>query len=394
MPPSSDQSALIAGLRAQLPALQNKTYFNYGGQGPLPNQSLAAILHCWQELQRLGPFSADAEDLAQHHGESLRRVLGRWCGVAPGRLALTENVSSGCVLPLWGLPFEAGDGVLISDAEHPGVVAACRELARRLGLRLGHFCVSDLSSGQAALARLAAALQPRTRLVVLSHLLWNSGVVMPIRAVAAVLAAHPLQPWLMVDGAQSMGSLPLAEAAAAADIYAFTGHKWLCGPEGLGAVVLSERLLEQASPTLIGWRSLAPQEASDTFHRDARRFEVATSCVPLQAGLRQSMGWLAQAGDHQLRLESLQRNSARLWHALQDQQGITTRLPHPPEAGLVGFRLNGLGCQEVVERLGSQGIWIRSLDQPPWLRACCHLFTVPEEVDRLVGALAALAAKR
>jgi L-cysteine/cystine lyase len=177
------------------------------------------------------------------------------------RLAFTENVTSGCVLPLWGLPWQAGDELLISDAEHPGVVAACQELAQRQNLALASLAVAEArSSSEAAqaavLESLERSLTPRTRLVVLSHLLWNTGQTMPIAAVAARLAAHPRQPWLLVDGAQSLGSLPVAEAAAAADIYACTGHKWCCGPEGLGGVALSERLLEQASPTLMGWRSL------------------------------------------------------------------------------------------------------------------------------------------
>ena len=206
------------------------------------------------------------------------------------------------MLPLWGLPWQAGDELLISDAEHYGVVAALEELARRHQLRITSLAVADLAGDAAATAaavgqRLEAALTPRTRLVVLSHLLWNTGQLMPIAAVAAQLAGHPRHPWLLVDGAQSLGSLQVAEAAAAADIYACTGHKWCCGPEGLGAVALSARLLADSRPTLIGWRSLdhdGPGAAG--YHHDARRFEVATSCTPLYAGLACSLELLEREG--------------------------------------------------------------------------------------------------
>ena len=140
--------------------------------------------------------------------------------------------------------------------------------------------------------------------MVLSHLLWNTGQVMPIAAVAKQLHQHPQQPFLLVDAAQSFGQIPVEDAASAADIYAFTGHKWACGPEGLGGVALSERVVAEASPTVIGWRSLRDESkanlsSTDLFHHDSRRFEVATSCVPLMAGLRSSLQLLENAGSAQ-----------------------------------------------------------------------------------------------
>ena len=123
-------------VRHLFPALANKTYFNFGGQGPLPTPSLNAITSCWQRIQELGPFTTDLWPFIGTELNSTRQQLAKLCGVAPHRLALTENVTSGCVLPLWGLPFSPGDHLLISDCEHPGVVAACAELARREALQI------------------------------------------------------------------------------------------------------------------------------------------------------------------------------------------------------------------------------------------------------------------
>jgi len=319
--------------------------------------------------------------------------------VGPHRIALTENVTSGCVLPLWGLQWQAGDELLISDCEHPGVVAACQELARREGLSLAVLPVQAISAQTGAhqleaavLTSLEQALTARTRMVVLSHLLWNTGAVMPIAKVAERLQHHGRQPWLLVDAAQSMGSIPVAEAAAAADIYAFTGHKWLCGPEGLGGVALSERLLAQAQPTLIGWRSLRHEgSAGSSWHGDARRFEVATSCVPLLAGLASSMDLLDAEGSLESRLALIRERSGQLWQGLQAITGLQTLLQEPPPAGLVSFRLTGHGApspEAMVAQLGDQAIWVRSLDDPHCLRACTHITTTAGEVETLLGALA------
>ncbi len=328
----------------------------------------------------------------------LRERLAGWFGVPHERVAFTENVTSGCVLPLWGLPWQPGDELLIGDAEHYGVVAALEELARRHQLRITSVAVADLTGTPEATAaavhqRLEAALTPRTRLVVLSHLLWNTGQLMPIAAVAAQLAGHPGQPWLLVDAAQSLGSLPVAEAASAADIYACTGHKWCCGPEGLGAVVLSERLLAQSNPTLIGWRSLdhdGPGAAG--FHRDARRFEVATSCTPLFAGLNRSLELLEAEGDALVRLAMIRERSGQLWQGLQRIPGVSTLLQVPPPAGLVSFTMRGPGGEPldpatVVDRLGSQGTWLRTLESPACIRACTHLVTTAAEMERLLDQL-------
>jgi L-cysteine/cystine lyase len=382
-----------------MPALANKTYFNYGGQGPLASPSLTAISESFATIQELGPFSDNVWPYVNRTVSGLRQRLAAWLGVDPGRVAFTENVTSGCLLPLWGLPWKAGDELLVSDAEHYGVVAGLEELARRHQLRITPLAVADLAGEVEATAtvlesRLEAALTPRTRLVVLSHLLWNTGQVMPIAAVAAQLASHPRHPWLLVDAAQSLGSLPVAEAAPAADIYACTGHKWCCGPEGLGAVVLSERLLAESSPTLIGWRSLAHDgPGAGGYHRDARRFEVATSCTPLFAGLDRSLHLLEAEGDAHARLGAIRRRSNQLWQGLQRIAGVRTLLEVPPPAGLVSFTVERptgepLDPATIVKRLGNQGTWLRTLESPACIRACTHLVSKAEEVERLLAQLA------
>ena len=200
-------------LRELCPALANKTYFNYGGQGPLPTPSLDAITSSWKRIQELGPFTTDIWPYISAEVNSTRGRLARLCNVPAHRIALSENVTTGCVLPLWGLPLDDGDHILISDCEHPGVVAACHELARRRQLQVHTLPVKQCRLGRddqahtdhEVLAALDEQLTNKTRIVVLSHLLWNTGQQMPIAAVAAQLQQHPARPFLLVDAAQSVG---------------------------------------------------------------------------------------------------------------------------------------------------------------------------------------------
>jgi len=391
-------------LRDLCPALANKVYFNYGGQGPLPTPSLDAINASWKRIQELGPFTTDIWPYISTEVNKTRGRLARLCNVPAHRLALSENVTTGCVLPLWGLPLEAGDHILISDCEHPGVVAACHELARRRQLQVNTLPVKQLRLGRDeqaqtdrdVLAAIDQQLTSRTRLVVLSHLLWNTGQQMPIAAVAAQLRQHATQPYLLVDAAQSVGQIPVAEAAQAADIYAFTGHKWACGPEGLGGVAISERMLTEAHPTVIGWRSLqdetrAVADDPDPFHHDSRRFEVATSCVPLMAGLRCSLDLLEQEGSDGDRLERIRTLSAHLWRDLQSMHGVSPLLEGPPPAGLVSFQMHpeatGATPAEVLKALGGQQVWIRDLADPICLRACTHVCTSHNDLEQLTQGI-------
>ena len=383
-----------------MPALLNKDYFNYGGQGPLPTQSLNAITASWQTIQKLGPFTNNVWPYITREVLTTKNLLADICDINPKRIAFTENVTSGCVLPLLGLPFSDGDNLLLSDCEHPGIVAACKELARKKNLTIAILPVSKLCNGNAnqdetyktVLKLIDKYLQKNTKLVVLSHLLWNTGQIMPIELISKRLKNHLSKPYLLVDAAQSFCHIPIKGACDNADVYAFTGHKWAYGPEGLGAVALSERVLDESCPTLIGWKSLKVEEGIHVnnqapFHNDARRFEIATSCVPLLAGLRSSLLMLNREGNDIERFRNIKGLSSILWEKLSQIKKIELVLNSPPPSGIISFTVNGINPEKVVSYLGQKNLWIRVLEDPKWLRACVHITTDVNEIDNLVVGL-------
>ena len=384
-----------------MPALQNKDYFNYGGQGPLPTQSLNAITSSWKTIQKLGPFTNNVWPYITKEVITTKNLIAEICSIHPKRIAFTENVTSGCILPLLGLPFSDGDNLLISDCEHPGIVAACKELARKKNLTITILPVLKICNGndkedetyKKILKLIDEYLQINTKLVVLSHLLWNTGQIMPIELISKRLKEHSSKPYLLVDAAQSFCHIPIKGACDNADIYAFTGHKWAYGPEGLGAVALSTRVLEESSPTLIGWKSLKVEEGIHVnteapFHSDGRRFEIATSCVPLLAGLRSSLIMLKNEGHETERFCKIKSLSSILWQKLNKIKNIELVLNCPPPSGIISFNINGIKSpEEVVNYLGQENLWIRVLEDPKWLRACVHITTDLNEIDNLVIGL-------
>lgn len=399
-----DSRSASAGLMAQhrqlFPALQGKAYFNYGGQGPMPQAALEALFEGYRTVQARGPFSQAAGSWATEVTEALRKAIAAELSVEPGTISLTENVSAGCNVALWGLDWRSGDHLLLSDCEHPGVVAAAYEVQRRFGVEVSVCPLRTTLNGGDPVAAVMAHVRPQTRLVVLSHVLWNTGQVLPLKAIAQACrqaaTREPLR--ILVDAAQSVGAIPLDLADLGVDFYAFTGHKWCCGPEGVGGLYVRPEALESLRPTLIGWRGVMQVTDGVIWQPDGRRFEVATSAYPLYCGLRAAIAVHNQWGTARDRYERMVSLSDRLWRGLSKIEAIARLKTTPPEAGLVAFQLR---CPEpdrqhprLVQFLEAQHIYIRLIRDPNSVRACVHYFTTEDEIDQLLAAVGAFCASR
>lgn len=378
----------LESYRQQFPALANKAYFNYGGQGPLPKAALDAIYQSYEYIQQAGPFSGEVNAWVVQEAQQTREMIAAELNVSAETITLTEDVTVGCNIALWGISWQTGDHILISDCEHPGIVATVQELQRRFGIEVSYCPLqATLNEGDPA-ATIAQHLRPNTRLVVLSHILWNTGQVLPLSEIVAVCRCHSTehqQVRVLADAAQSVGVLPLNLAESGVDFYAFTGHKWWCGPEGVGGLYVRPDALETLHPTFIGWRSLAYSASGISWQPDGRRFEVATSAYPLYAGLRAAINVHQQWGTAQERYQRIQGLSRYLWQRLAELPHIDCLRSRPPEAGLVSFQLtNNPNHPQLVQFLETKGFLVRTIYNPRCVRACVHYFTVESELDQLV----------
>ncbi|MCC3417251.1 MAG: aminotransferase class V-fold PLP-dependent enzyme [Microcoleus sp. PH2017_29_MFU_D_A] len=397
--------------RQQFPALANKAYFNYGGQGPLPETALEAIYEAYKRVQLGGPFSGEIGAWVAQEAMLTRRAIANELAVPPETIALTEDVTVGCNIALWGIDWHPGDHLLLSDCEHPGIVASVMELQRRFNLEVSVCPLAATLNQGDAVAVIADYLQPNTRLLVISHILWNTGQVLPLTEIVKVCHEGyepPLTPpWqgggqedlpvqnhkvrVLVDAAQSVGVLPLNLIESGVDFYAFTGHKWWCGPEGLGGLYVSAEALADLQPVFIGWRGIVTDANAKPigFKPGAQRYEIATSAYPLYAGLRSAIALQHEWGPIEERYAEICRLSKYLWERLSEISHVECLRTSAPEAGLVSFRLtNGMPHKKLVDLLEKQGIMVRTILNPDCVRACVHYFTTEAEIDKLVGAIA------
>ncbi|MGB7890415.1 MAG: aminotransferase class V-fold PLP-dependent enzyme [Microcoleus sp.] len=375
--------------RQQFPALANKAYFNYGGQGPLPEPALDAIYEAYKRVQLGGPFSGEVGAWVVQEAMLTRRAIASELAVPPETIALTEDVTVGCNIALWGIDWKAGDHLLLSDCEHPGIVASVMELQRRFNIEVS-ICplAATLNEGD-PVAVIADSLRPNTRLLVISHILWNTGQVLPLAEIVKV--CHQTKVKVLVDAAQSVGVLPLNLIEAGIDFYAFTGHKWWCGPEGLGGLYVSAEALADLHPVFIGWRGIVTDANAKVlgWKSGSQRYEIATSAYPLYAGLRSAIALQHEWGTIEERYAEICRLSKYLWERLSELPDVECLRKSAPEAGLVSFRLsNGMPHKKLVDLLEKQGIMVRTILNPDCVRACVHYFTTEAEIDKLVGAIA------
>ncbi len=379
--------------RQQFPALQDKAYFNYGGQGPMAAAVLEAMTQAYQYVQQAGPFSGKVNGWIGQETERTRRAIAQELGVAAETISLTEDVTVGCNIALWGIDWRLGDHLLLSDCEHPGIVAAAQEVARRFGVEVTICPLQGTLNQGDPVAAIASHLKPSTRLVVLSHILWNTGQVLPLAEIVAACHSYsnvrPVR--VLVDAAQSVGVLPLDLSRVAVDFYAFTGHKWWCGPEGVGGLYVRPEARESLSPTFIGWRSIVSdaQGRPTGWKTDGRRYEIATSAFPLLAGLRTAIALHHQFGPPRDRFQRICSLSEALWQRLNALPNVHCLSSAPPPAGLVAFQLANQAHAELVQYLEARSIFLRTIASPNCVRACLHYLSTESEIDHLVEAIRA-----
>ncbi len=396
-------SALISH-RQQFSSLVGKRYFNYGGQGPMADSAIAALTAAQQTIQTKGPFSSEVYDWLIEEGSQTRAAIAQALGTTPKTITLTENVTVGCNIPLWGLPWQSDDHILMGDCEHPGVVAAVRELCRRYDVTVSTCPLSKMLTGADPVQIIQQGLRTKTRLVIVSHVLWNTGQVLPMEAIANLCHNHTPHTRLLVDAAQSVGTLPLDQPGwrlpeTNVDFYAFTGHKWWCGPAGLGALYVRPEVFEETTPTYVGWRGVEVDKRANPagWETTGKKFEVATSDYSLWGSLRQAMAVQAEWGDSQARYDRICTLSERLWKGLRGLSFVRCVLSEtPPPSGLVSFQLLGADGQPSPEKhsalakqLETEKIYVRTLLSPNCLRACVHYLTLETEVDELIARIAA-----
>jgi len=330
-------------------------------------------------LEGVGLFARQAQANSR-----AREAAARLVGAGPDDVALTQNTTHGMNLGVAAIDWREGDEVVSTTTEHPGCLAPLHNLRRRFGVEV------NLVSPPVTPEKIEAALTPKTRLVALSHVDWTSGEVLPLQEICTL--ARDRDALTLVDGAQSVGNIPVDLPASGADMYAFTGHKWVLGPEGIGAFYVSPGTPVH-SPN-VGYLSLPSPADFDAaggydLRPDARRFEASTMSPALAAGFAAAAEAVYERGV--AGFEGIRRRADLLMDLLSELPRVTLRSPRPAKSGLVSFEIEGVAARDAAGRLLKEKFVLRFIPDPnPYVRASTHLFNSEEELEALAKAVGRL----
>ncbi|MBN1993437.1 MAG: aminotransferase class V-fold PLP-dependent enzyme [Anaerolineae bacterium] len=377
----------IAQIRQMMPAAQNKVYLNTGTCGPLATLTTDAMnqantLELAEGRAELGGFKLLGETM-----NNLRAAFARLVKAGPAEIALTHHTTEGMNIVAHGLSWQPGDEIVTTTSEHEGGLLPVYALKQRHGVGVK---VIDITPDE-VLAQLGAAITPRTRLLVISHVLWNTGARLPLNDIVAL--AHRRNILVLVDGAQSAGAIPLDLPASGVDFYALPGQKWLCGPEGTGVLYVRQDRLCLVAPTFVGFSTLEDVNSYDftgyflPARDSARRYEVGTIYRPGIKGMLANLTWLEETVGWDWIYARIELMADYARTALSTLPGVTDLTPPGPQAGLVTFNVAGLDPAKMMVKLAQEGIILRFIRHPYALRISTGFYNTKEDIDRLVVAL-------
>jgi len=346
--------------------LDRVAYLNAGTDGPVPRRAAEAAVERTRIEAERGRAGAAHMDTVTGLTARLRARVAELLGAREGEIALTHSTTDGLNTVLLGLDLRAGDEVLTSDEEHPGLLAPLAHAHLHSGIEVR----------VAPFDELAQAVGPRTRLVAASHVSWVSGRVLDTAALRSTEAA------LLLDGAQGLGAVPVDVRELGADFYAASGQKWLCGPDASGYLYVNEERIAEVAPSWLNYMSLADasRAAQLDLHPDARRFDLGLMPTPATAWALASLDVLAEA--RWAWVHERARGLATTLARQLAERGVAVA----PRGDSTLVAWQGADPEADVDRLADAGLVVRAIPGRGLVRASVGAWSSEEELERLAAA--------
>ena len=341
---------------------------------------------CIQDGWQNGRLGAAAfEAIGTIYGNA-RSGVARLLNADADEITLTDNTGEGMNIISYGINWHEGDEVITTNHEHISLLAPLYQLRDRYGILI-RFADIGPTAERPVLKAIADLVTPRTRLISISHVTWTTGAVLNISEVAYMGREWGIP--VLIDGAQSAGAIPADMKALGVDFYAIPMQKWLCGPDGTGALYVRKDALRYVSPTYVGYWSTKHEEGLEwELLESAQRFEAGGRQTAAIAGQAAVLSWLEETVGYQWLFERIASLSAYAYKALKEVPGLSMLTPLQGESGLVSFKLEGRDDAETVTYLRDKhNMYIRNIPSTKSLRISTGFYNTEEEIDKLVAAL-------
>lgn len=345
--------AMIPALRAATPGCAEVIHFNHAGDSLSPRVVLDTIIDHLELESRIGGYEAAA--VAGERLDAVYSSVARLLGADDDEIAIVENATRAWDMAFYAIPLAAGDRILTSASEYGSNAIAFLQVAQATGARVE--VIPNDENGQVSVPTLAEMLDERVKVVAISHMPTNGGLVQPAAAIGRVLTAMGnARPIYILDACQTAGQMPLDIGQIGCDILTGTSRKYLRGPRGVGFLYVRRELIERLTPPFLD-NHAATWVAADRFEirQDARRFENWESYVAGKLGMGAAVDLALSLGIDGM-WARIKRQAALLRTGLEDVPGLTIRDLGAERGGIVTFDIAGHSPTEIVDHLRDRRI--------------------------------------
>ncbi len=387
-------------LRAETPGVQDVVHFNNAGAALMPEPVLTAQIEHLKLEARIGGYEAAAQEAERCSGvyESVARLIG----ASVPEIALVENATVAWDMAFYALPFANGDRILTAEAEYAANYIAYLQVAKRAGAVVE--TVPSRASGELDTAALEEMIDERVKLISITHVPTNGGLVNPAAEVGRIARKNGIT--YLLDACQTIGHMPVDVEEVGCDILSATGRKYLRGPRGTGFLYVRQGLLETLEPPMIDLFA-ATWTGPDTYELrpDAKRFENWENNYAARLGLGVAADYALQLGLTAI-WERIHVLAARIRKGLGAVDGVVLRDIGATQCGIVTFSVEDIPASEIKESLATHDINVSvsgpsstlldamRRDLPEIVRASVHYYNSEAEVDALIDAVTEISARR
>ena len=382
--------------RADTPGTRTVTHLNNAGSSLPPQPVLNAVIEHLRLEAEIGGYEAAVRNAGKL--ERTYDAVAALLNCTRDEVALVESATMAWNMAFHALSFGPGDRILTGMSEYASNVIPFLQVARRSGAVID--VVPNDAHGQLSVAALEAMMDERVKLIAVTHIPTNGGLVNPAPAIGRVANAAGV-PFLL-DACQAAGQMPLDVEELGCTFLSATGRKFLRGPRGTGFLYVRKAWIERLEPPFLDLHG-AELVAPDRYEarKDARRFELWEASVAARIGLGVAVDYALGWGLEAIR-ERTWGLAAGLRERLSAVPGVTVRDLGERRCGIVTFTMDGRSAAAVKQALAVEGINVsvstaastrydmdaRGLGE--LVRASPHYYNTEGELDRLIGALVRL----
>ncbi|MFQ5940288.1 MAG: aminotransferase class V-fold PLP-dependent enzyme [Nitrososphaerales archaeon] len=374
-------------LKEDFPIMKKFAYMNNASYTPMPFYSIKAMTDFLVECSANGPDSPMVMHDIERRADEARKEISKLLNCGTDEVVLTQSTTEGLNYVANGIRWTKEDGVIIRDGnhEHPANYVPWLRLKQKgvmvRKLKIDHNGLFGIKEFEEEIEK-----DKKTRLVVFSHALFNTGAILPVEEIGRITSKKEVM--FCLDAAQSVGCLPVDVKKIGCDFAAFPGSKWLCGPLGIGIFYCSRKAFEKIEPLQSGGESTFALDDDDIAYKDMPyRMEAGFRNWAGMVGLTASTRYITRLG-----INNIMKNNNELGNILRDElnkmQHVTVYGPTEEKShtSIVSFTINKVEASKVVTKLEENGIIFakRDISKQRIVRASPHFFNQAGEIQRAI----------